>query len=135
MKTIKLMLFLACGVLCTGMARGQDIPIGTYTINYQSNCAGAYTDQSNPDYSKANPYFGNVISPGPVFIKAPPGRYEFVVMSGAGCSIWSGDATQGSWHATGHNSEEVITLNHTNGQIALYYWDWFPSDNDPSVQT
>jgi hypothetical protein len=113
----------------------EEVFVGTYTINYRSNCAGIYTDQSNPDYSRANPYFGNVILPGPVFITAPAGRYKVVVGSGAGCSIWSGDATNGTWYATGHSPAEVVTLNHTNGQIALYYWDWVPGDNDPSIQT
>jgi hypothetical protein len=127
--------FLVLGLLCASTAVGQDTLIGTYTINYQSNCAGIYTDQANPDYSHANPNFGNVIPPGPLFIPAPAGRYRFIVNSGAGCSIWSGDATQGTWHATGHNPGEIVTLNHTNGQIALYYWDWFPQDNDPKIQT
>src|SRR5260221_513920 len=126
---------LALGLLCATAAFAQDTLIGTYTINYRSNCAGLYTDQSHPDFSQANPYYGNVLPPGPVFITVPPGRYKFVVVSGAGCSIWSGDAANGTYYSTGNNPASVVNLTHTNGQIALYYWDWVPGDNDPSVQT
>jgi hypothetical protein len=113
----------------------QDVPVGTYTVNYRSNCAGLYTDQSQPDYTKANPYFGNSIAPGPIFIDAAPGDYKLVVVSGGGCAVWSGDATNGAFSVTGHAPGDAVTVHHSAGQIALYYWDWFAGDNDPAVQT
>lgn len=110
-------------------------PVGSYTLNYRDNCAGLYTDQSNPAYTNANPYFGNVLPPGPIFIDATPGRYKVVVAAGAGCSTWSGDASGGGYLSTGHSPGEVVTIDHAFGQLALYYWDWVPGDNDPNIHT
>ena len=105
--------------------------IGTYTVNYRYNAAGSYTDQSHPDYTQANPYRGNSIAPGPIFINAAPGRYRIVTETASGCSVWSGDAASGRWYS----SHPSVEFDHAFGQIALYYWDWFSGDNDPSVQS
>ena len=112
-----------------------DALVGRYSVNYRDNAAGRYTDQSRPDYTQANPYYGNVIPPGPVFINAAPGQYRLVVEAGGGCGVWSGDATRGSFLFTGHNPGEAVTLEHGFGQIALYYWDWYAHDNDAGVGT
>jgi hypothetical protein len=109
--------------------------IGAYTVNAQHNAAGRYTDQGNPDYTQANPYYGNTIPPGPIFIDAAPGQYRFEVVAGGGCCIWSGDSAGGTFYVTGHNPGESVMVNHASGQIALYFWDWYAADNDPSVET
>jgi hypothetical protein len=104
--------------------------IGTYTVNARYNAAGRYTDQSHPDMTKANPYFGNSIPPGPIFIDAAPGRYRIITESAAGCSIWSGNSSTGAWFA----SYPSVEFEHQFGEIALYFWDWYAYDNDPSVE-
>jgi len=118
-------------------AKAQDTLIGTFTVNYRYNAAGQAVDQSNPDYTKANPCFGNTIPPGPIFVPntTAPGQYKLVVVSGAGCAVWDGDCSSGTFFVTGHNPGEEVTINHTFGQIVLYYWDWIAGDNDPSIQT
>lgn len=130
----KLLLPIAFALFNSTAPFALSIPIGTYTVDYHDNAAGQYTDFSNPDYSKANPYYGNLIAPGPIFINAVPGTYEIIVESGLGNGVWSGDATGGTFLTTGHAPGESVTFNHTFGQIALYYWDWYPYDN-PHDQT
>ena len=79
--------------LCHHAAIAADVLVGRYTVNYRYNAAGQYTDQSRPDYSKANPYFGNAIAPGPIFIDASPGQYKLVTEVGGGCGVWTGTRT------------------------------------------
>jgi hypothetical protein len=112
-----------------------EVLVGRFTVNARDNAAGRYTDQSRPDYTQANPFFGNLIPPGPVFINATPGQYKLVVEAGAGCGVWSGDASRGTFLVTGHNPSEIVTFTQAFGQIVLYYWDWYPYDNDPNVRT
>jgi Concanavalin A-like lectin/glucanases superfamily/Immunoglobulin domain len=109
----------------------SDRKIGTYNVNYRYNAAGRYTDQSHPDFTQANPYYGNTIPPGPIFINAEPGHYKIITEGGTGCSIWSGDASGGTWYS----SYPSVEFDHTFGQIALYFWDWVAGDNDPAVVT
>jgi len=126
------------GMLISKLTTAQaDTLIGTFTVNYRYNAAGQAVNQSNPDYTKANPCFGNTIPPGPIFVPntTTPGQYRLVTVSGAGCGVWSGDCTGGTFWATGHGPGEEVTVSGTFGQLVLYYWDWIASDNDPGVQT
>lgn len=129
---------LLCFAAASSLGHASDFSyeyIGTYTVNYRYNAGGQYTSMSNPDYSLLNPYYGTFISPGPIFINANPGRYQLVVVSGTGCCAWSGDATGGTFLAAGKNQGDIVELDHLYGQIALYFWDWYPWDNDPNNQT
>ena len=129
-----LLMIITLAVMVTQTTLAEDVLVGRFTVNPRNNAAGRYTDQSHPDYTQANPYFGNLIAPGPIFINATPGQYKFVVEAGTGCHVWSGDASRGTFLVPGPSPAEIVTFAHTFGQIALYYWDWYPYDNDPTVR-
>lgn len=102
--------------------------IGTYNVNYRFNAAGCF---SNGDFgpTQGNPYFcPSPFPPGPIFIDAPPGEYQIVDTTVSHMAIWSGDQVSGTRYEPGGGT---VNFALTHGQIVLYYWDWFVSDNSP----
>ena len=104
-------------------------------MNAEYNTAGCpYT--GNP--SDRNPYAcPTALPPGPYIIDLPSGDYEITLTAGVPGNdyIWDGDASSGISFAAPNvlgASEDFI---HSAGPIALYWYDWYPYDNDPSINS
>jgi hypothetical protein len=127
-------------LICLGAVGAGTLPleagtIGTYTVNAEFNTAGCpYT--GNP--SDRNPYAcPAALPPGPYIIDLPAGDYEITLTSGVPGNdyIWDGDASSGISFAAPNvlgASEDFI---HSAGPIALYWYDWYPYDNDPTTNS
>ena len=80
-----------------------------------------------------NPFYCSYIPPGPIVIPAALGLYRLTVIGGntAG-TIWNGDANGGSHIFMPANVGDSLDFDHTGADIVLYYWDWYPWDNNPA---
>ena len=109
--------------------------IGTYTVNAEFNTAGCpYT--GNP--ADLNPYrCPTALPPGPYFIDLPSGDYRITLVDGVPGNdyIWDGDASTGISFAAPNVLGASLDFSHSAGNIALYWYDWVPFDNDPSVNS
>jgi len=109
--------------------------IGTYTVNAEFNTAGCPYNGSPSD---RNPYAcPTALPPGPYIIDLPSGDYEITLTSGVPGNdyIWDGDASSGISFLAPivlGASEDFI---HSAGPIALYWYDWYPFDNDPTINS
>lgn len=115
-----------------------DVLINTYNVNYRFNSSGCFppggdfgnVPASNPFLCLGSPHIASV----------PSGKYK-VVTKGFGpagvanCLVWSGDASGGTRYATSRTIGGSIEIDHTFGQLAFYFWDWLPEDNDPNQST
>jgi len=109
--------------------------IGTYTVNAEFNTAGCpYT--GNP--SDRNPYTcPGAIAPGAYIIDLPAGDYEITLTAGVPGNdyIWDGNASSGISFAAPNVLGASVDFIHSAGPIALYWYDWYPYDNDPTINS
>jgi len=108
-------------------AQGQ--LIGTFTVNYAYNVGGCIGDP--------NPYYCTYVAPGPIHIPAAPGRYRAVRTQilnpsddAGGVKVWDGDSSGGVQY---NPASGPVEFDHQLGEITLYYHDWYPFDNNPSI--
>ena len=127
-------------LICLGVVAAGALPlaagvIGTYTVNAEFNTAGCpYT--GNP--SDRNPYAcPGALAPGAYIIDLPSGDYEITLTAGVPGNdyIWDGNASSGISFLAPNVLGASVDFIHSAGPIALYWYDLYPYDNDPSINS